>query len=103
MSWTCPDCGAPFAAPMRFLAIQVRKDRLLGHVLLERTVTYPVIIEIVPDAYGSGLYPHRLEIFRPDDLDASFAILVREAAARVGRRKRFAGGAAKPIRPVRSG
>ena len=156
MSWTCPDCGAPFAtlnashscvrvsvdahfagadpvvraafdrlvelasvdgpipvvaqktrivlaAPMRFLAIQVHKDRLRGHVLLERAVAHPVVTEIVPDAYGSGLYLHKLEILRPDDLDAAFAALVREAAARVGRRERFGAGAGTESRSAPQG
>jgi hypothetical protein len=78
------------AAPMRFLAVQVRRDRLIGHVFLERPVPHPVVREIVPDAFGSGLFMHRLEIHTPDELDAAFGALVREAADRVGRRGRFA-------------
>jgi hypothetical protein len=56
------------AAPMRFLAVEVRGDRLLG---------------------GSGLVMHRFEIRDAEDLDTAFAALVREAAERVGRRTRF--------------
>jgi hypothetical protein len=77
------------AAPMRFLAIQVRRDRLIGHVLHELPVEHPVVAEIVPDAYGSGLYLHRLSIQSPGDLDANFARLIRDAARRVGRRERL--------------
>jgi hypothetical protein len=77
------------AAPMRFLAIQVRRDRLIGHLLHELPVEHPVVSEIVPDAYGSGLYLHRLSIQSPGDLDDTFAQLVRDAALRVGRRERL--------------
>ena len=142
-TWTCPDCGAPFAAPnashscvrvspderfagadprvrvafdrlvelatvdgdipvvaqktrivlaapMRFLAVVVRRDRLLGHVLLDRPAPHAVVTEIVPNAYESGLYLHRLSIMDATQLDAEFAAIIREAAERVGRRARFA-------------
>ena len=140
--WTCPDCGAPFAAPnashscvrvsiderfvgadplvraafdrlvelatvdgdipivaqktrivlaapMRFLAVAARRDRLIGHVLLDRPAPHAVVTEIVPNAFGSGLFLHRLSIADPSQLDTAFAAIVREAAARVGRRERF--------------
>ena len=143
MTWTCPDCGAPFAnrdathscvtvdldepfvhaqpelreafdrlvvlasvdgpvavvaqktrivlaCPMRFLAVQVRRDRLTGHVFLEHAVEHPLVTEVVPDAYGSGLVMHRFVVRAPADLDPAFAALVREGAARVGRRERLA-------------
>jgi hypothetical protein len=77
------------AAPMRFLAITVHRDRLTGHVFLERPVPHAVVTEIVTDAYGSGLFMHRLAIRDPSELDDDFAALVREAAARVGRRERL--------------
>ncbi|HEY7522498.1 MAG TPA: DUF5655 domain-containing protein [Candidatus Limnocylindrales bacterium] len=77
------------AAPMRFLAVEVRRDRLRGHVFLERAVPHPLITEIVPDAYGSRLVMHRFEIRDAAELDAAFAALVREAAERVGRRTRL--------------
>jgi hypothetical protein len=79
------------AAPMRFVAVQVHRDRLTGHVLAERPVPHPVVTEIVPDAYGTGLFLHRLSIASPAQLDPSFGAFVREAAARVGRRERLAG------------
>jgi len=82
-----------FAAPMRFLALQVRRDHLTGHVLLERAVGHPLVTATVPDAYGSGLVLHRFLVHEPGELDAAFAALVREAAARVGRRERLAAGA----------
>jgi hypothetical protein len=86
-----------FAAPMRFLAVQVRRDRLIGHVFHERAVPHPVVTEIVPDAHGSGLYMHRVTIRSADELDAAFANFVREAAARVGRRERLiSNGTARP-------
>jgi hypothetical protein len=78
------------AAPMRFLAVQIRHDRLVGHVLHDRAVPHRVVTEIVPDAYGSGLFLHRLEVHSADQLDGAFATFVREAADRVGRRRRFA-------------
>jgi len=84
------------AAPMRFLAVQVRRDRLVGHVLAERALAHGVVTEIVPDAYGTGLFMHRLSIRSADDLDEPFAELVREAAARVGRRERMAGRSSFP-------
>ena len=84
-----------FAAPMRFVAIQVRRDRLIGHVLHERAVPHPVVIQIVADAYGSGLFLHRLSIRSADALDVAFAGFVRDAAARVGRRERLASPAAR--------
>jgi hypothetical protein len=77
------------AAPMRFIAIQVRRDRLIGHILHERAVAHRVVTEIVPNAYGSGLYLHRLWVRSDDELDESFAALVRDAARRVGRRERL--------------
>jgi hypothetical protein len=77
------------AAPMRFLAIVVRRDRLVGHVLLDRPAPHPVVTEIVPNAYDSGLFLHRLSISSPDQLDVEFGAIVREAAERVGRRARF--------------
>jgi hypothetical protein len=77
------------AAPMRFLAVTVHRDRLGGHLLLDRPVPHPVVSQIVPDAYGSGLYLHRLAIRTPAELDAAFAAIVREAAERVGRRTRL--------------
>ena len=58
---------------MRFLAVQVRRERLIGHVFLERAASHPVVTEIVPDAYGSGLFMHRLAIRAPDELDEAFA------------------------------
>jgi hypothetical protein len=79
------------AAPMRFVAVQVRRDRLTGHVLAEGPVPHPVVTEIVPDAYGTGLFLHRLSISSPAQLDPAFATFIREAAARVGRRERLAG------------
>ena len=143
-SWTCPDCGAPFAnrdashscvhvdldrhfekaapgvraafdrlveivnadgsipvvvqksrivfaAPMRFLAIQVPRRRLRGHVLHDRAVPHPVVTEIVANAYESGLFLHRFSVASPEELDDAFAAFVREAAERVGRRSRLAG------------
>jgi hypothetical protein len=75
---------------MRFLAITVQRDRLTGHVFLERPVPHAVVTEIVPNAYGSGLFLHRLAIRDASELDDDFAALVREAAARVGRRERLA-------------
>ena len=78
------------AAPMRFVAVQVQRDRLTGHVLAERAVPHPVVVAIVPNAYHTGLYLHRLSIQSRDQLDAPFATFVREAAARVGRRERLA-------------
>ena len=79
-----------FAAPMRFLAVSVWHDRLVGHVLNDRPVEHPLVTAIVANAYGSGLFLHRFEVASPDDFDPAFAALVREAANRVGRRKRLA-------------
>jgi hypothetical protein len=78
------------AAPMRFLAVQVRRDRLAGHLFLEHAATHPLVTAVVPDAYGSGLVMHRFAVRTPAELDAGFAALVREGAARVGRRERLA-------------
>ena len=78
------------AAPMRFVSIQVQRDRLTGHVLAEAPAAHPVVTEIVPDAYGSGLFLHRLSIRTASELDGAFAAFIREAAERVGRRKRLA-------------
>jgi hypothetical protein len=75
---------------MRFLAIEVRRNRLVGHVLSDRAVEHPLVTAIVADAYGSGLFLHRISIRSPDDLDDAFARFVRRAAARVGRRERVA-------------
>jgi hypothetical protein len=47
------------------------------------------VTEVVPDAYGSGLFMHRLSIASAAQLDDAFADIVREAATRVGRRERF--------------
>jgi hypothetical protein len=77
------------AAPMRFLAVEVRHDRLVGHVLFDLAVSHPLVTNVLPDAYGSGLFLHRISIRSPDDLDDAFARFVREAAARVGRRERL--------------
>jgi hypothetical protein len=77
---------------MRFMAIMVRRDRLTGHVFHERAMPHPVVTEIVPDAYGSGLFMHRLSIHRSDELDDAFGRFMREAAARVGRRERLRTG-----------
>jgi hypothetical protein len=77
------------AGPMRFLAVTVHRDRLGGHLLLDRPAPHPVVTAIVPDAYGSGLFLHRLAIRAPAELDAAFAAIVREAAERVGRRVRL--------------
>jgi hypothetical protein len=79
-----------FASPMRFLAVQVPRDRLRGHVLHDRPVPHPVVTEIVANAYESGLYLHRFSVGSPDELDDAFAAFVREAAERVGRRGRLA-------------
>jgi hypothetical protein len=78
------------AAPMRFVALMVRRDRLLGHVLADRAMPHAVVTEIVPNAYASGLFLHRLDIRSADQLDDEFAAFVREQAARVGRRERLA-------------
>jgi len=77
------------AAPMRFMAIQVRRNRLEGHVLFDRAVAHPVVVDIKPNAYESGLFLHRFSIGSADQLDDAFATFVREAAARVGRRERL--------------
>ncbi len=82
------------AAPVRFLAIQVRRDRLIGHFLLDREVPHPLVTAIVPDAYGSGLALHRLSIRDAAEIDDSFAAMLAEAAERVGRRGRFGTGRA---------
>jgi hypothetical protein len=73
------------AAPMRFLAIQVRRDRLIGHVLAERAVPHKVVIEIVPDAYGTGLFLHRLSIASASQLDPT-----SQRSFASGRRERLA-------------
>ncbi|HET9344920.1 MAG TPA: hypothetical protein VFO05_04385 [Candidatus Limnocylindrales bacterium] len=78
------------AAPMRFLAVQVGRDRLTGHMLSERPFQHPVVVEIVVDAYGSGLCLHRFSITSAGQLDDAFAAFVRDAASRVGRRERLA-------------
>jgi hypothetical protein len=88
-----------FAAPMRFLAVVVRKNRLDGHVLLDRSAPHPVVTEIVPNAYESGLFLHRFSITDAAQLDAEFAAIVREGAARVGRRARLQ-GRTRPARPT---
>jgi hypothetical protein len=80
------------AAPMRFIALQVRRDRLTGHVLHERAIQHPAVTEIVPNAYNTGLFLHRLSIRSADELDGPFAAFVRDAAARVGRRERLTAG-----------
>lgn len=77
------------AAPMRFIAVEIRRDRLVGHVLFDRAVAHPLVTEIVADAHGTGLFLHRISIKTPDELDDRFARFVREAAARVGRRERL--------------
>jgi hypothetical protein len=77
------------AAPMRFLAIQLRRHRLTGHLLLERPIAHRAVTEIVPDAYGTGLYVHRLSIRDASDLDQALAEMVAESARRVGRRQRL--------------
>jgi hypothetical protein len=84
------------AAPVRFLAIQVRRDRLTGHLLLDREVPHPLVTEIIPNAYGSGLALHRLSIGDAAELDDAFAAMLAEAADRVGRRGRFAGAGTTP-------
>jgi hypothetical protein len=78
------------AAPMRFAAVHVHPDWLGGHVLAERDSPHPVVAEIVPDAYGSGLFLHRLSITSADQLDEAFGAFISVAAARVGRRERLA-------------
>ena len=80
------------AAPVRFLAIQVRRDCLTGHLLLDREVPHPLVTEIIPNAYGSGLALHRLSIRDADEIDDAFAAMLAESAERVGRRGRFATG-----------
>jgi hypothetical protein len=77
------------AAPMRFVAVQVHRDRLTGHVLAEGPFRHAVVTEIVPDAYGSSLFLHRFSIRSAAELDGAFAAFVREAAAKVGRRERL--------------
>jgi hypothetical protein len=78
-----------FASPMRFLAIQVPRHRLRGHVLHDRAVPHPIVTEIVPNAYGSGLFLHRFSVASAEELDDAFAAFVRDAAERVGRRARL--------------
>jgi hypothetical protein len=74
---------------MRFLAVVVHRDRLSGHVFLERPVPHAVVTGIVPNAYDSGLFLHRLSIRDSSQLDDAFGALVRESARRVGRRERL--------------
>jgi hypothetical protein len=85
-----------FAAPMRFLAVMVRRKRLDGHILLDRPVPHPVVTAIVPNAYESGLHLHRFSITDAAQLDDAFAAIVREGAARVGRRERLDEGRPEP-------
>ena len=77
------------AAPMRFIAVKVRRDGLEGHILFDRAVVHPVVVDIIPNAYESGLFLHRFATQSADQLDDAFASFVREAAARVGRRERL--------------
>lgn len=86
------------AAPMRFLAVSIRRERLVGHVLHDRRVDHPLVTEVVANAYGSRLFLHRFSLDSSARLDAAFAAFVREAAARVGRRERLAA----PVRTRRS-
>jgi hypothetical protein len=78
------------ALPMRFGALKVQRNKLTGHVLAEEAFEHPVVTAIVPNAYESGLFLHRLSIRSPDELDDAFAGFIRKAAARVGRRERLA-------------
>jgi len=78
------------AAPMRFVAVQVHRDRLTGHILAEHRFEHRVITDVVPNAYETGLYLHRLSIHSAGELDDAFAAFIAEAAARVGRRERLA-------------
>ena len=80
------------AAPMRFLAVEVHRARLTGHLFLERAAAHHVVTEIVPNAYDTGLFMHRFSIESAEQLDDAFAAIVREAAARVGRRARLVRG-----------
>jgi hypothetical protein len=78
------------ALPMRFGALKVLRHRLTGHVLADEALEHPVVTAIVPNAYESGLYLHRLSISSPEELDERFAAFIRRATVRVGRRERLA-------------
>ena len=71
------------AALMWFLAVQVGRDRLTGHVLAERPFEHPAVVDIVEDAYGSGLASTAASRSRrhPNLMTCS-PDLVRDAAAR---------------------
>ena len=90
MSVVPPKTRIVLAAPMRFVAVQVHPAWLGGHVLADCPAPHRVVTRIVPDAYGSRLYLHRLSIRSAAELDDAFAAFIREAAARVGRRERLA-------------
>ena len=78
---------------MRFAAVQVGRDRLTGHVLAERPFEHPAVVDIVEDAYGSGLCLHRFSIASASELDDAFAGCPRRGSA-----GRSAGAIAKAIR-----
>ncbi|HSL33070.1 MAG TPA: hypothetical protein VK871_05420, partial [Candidatus Limnocylindrales bacterium] len=61
------------AAPMRFLAVSIRRERLVGHVLHDRHVDHPLMTEVVANAYGSGLFLHRFSLDSAARLDTAFA------------------------------
>jgi Domain of unknown function (DUF5655) len=72
------------AVRMSFAAFQPRRRWLNGHIVLARTAEHPLIRRVVP--YSVRNVVHEFRIDAPEQLDAAFVELLREAY-RVGEQR----------------
>ena len=73
-----------FQVRMSFIAVQVRREYIIGHFVFARRLEHPRFTRIETFSPGNHLHAFRLDSL--DDLDKEFAAWVREAYA-VGEQK----------------
>lgn len=73
-----------FQVRMSFIAVQVRRDYLIGHFVLARRVEHPRFTRV--ETFSPRNHLHAFRVERLEDLDDQFAAWVREAYA-VGEQK----------------
>ena len=73
-----------FQVRMSFIAVQVRRDYLIGHFVFARRVEHPRFVRV--ETFSPRNHLHAFRVDRLEDLDEEFGAWVREAYA-VGEQK----------------
>ena len=73
-----------FQVRMSFIAVQVRRNYLIGHFVLARRVEHPRFLRV--ETFSPRNHLHAFRIDNPEELDDEFGAWIREAYA-VGEQK----------------